>query len=228
MPPELPELSVWDGTLRLLLADVLAGVIGLERERRDQEAGLRTHILVAGGSCLFMIVGVYAWADFTLSQQVGAVVDPSRVASYVVAGIGFLGGGAIIKYGANIKGLTTAASVWITAAIGVAVGVGMYGLAIVTAALVLFTLWPLRQMAGRMGLRSEGERRLVVGLAGGGKVAELVAAAERAGASVESIHSSEEAEGRVVELVLGAAEGSPAIVDTLSAVAHVRTVEWAR
>ena len=85
-------------------------------------------MLVAGGACLFMIVGVYGWADFTFSQQVGAVVDPSRVASYVVAGIGFLGGGAIIKYGANIEGLTTAASVWATAAIGVAIGVGMYGL----------------------------------------------------------------------------------------------------
>ena len=228
MPPELPELSVWEGTLRLLLAGVLAGVIGLEREQRDQEAGLRTHILVAGGACLFMIVGVYAWSDFTLSQQVGAVVDPSRVASYVVAGIGFLGGGAIIKYGANIKGLTTAASVWITAAIGVAVGVGMYGLAVVTAALVLFTLWPLRKIAGRLGLRSEGERRLVVELDGDGKVAALVAAAEEAGASVESIHSSEEADGRTVELVLGAAEDSPTIVDTLGAVAHVRTVEWAR
>ena len=228
MPPELPELSVWEGTLRLLLAGVLAGVIGLERERRDQEAGLRTHILVAGGACLFMIVGVYAWSDFTLSQQVGAVVDPSRVASYVVAGIGFLGGGAIIKYGANIKGLTTAASVWITAAIGVAVGVGMYGLAIVTAALVLFTLWPLRQIADRLGLRSEGERRLVVELDGDGKVAELVAAAEEAGASVQSVHSSEEADGRTVELVLGTAEDSPTIVDTLGAVAHVRTVEWAR
>lgn len=228
MAPELPELSLWEGTLRLLLAGVLAGVIGLERERRDQEAGLRTHILVSGGACLFMIVGVYAWSDFTLSQRVGAVVDPSRVASYVVAGIGFLGGGAIIKYGANIKGLTTAASVWITAAIGVAVGVGMYGLAVVTAALVLFTLWPLRHIAGRLGLRSEGERRLVVELGGDGKVAELVAAAEEAGASVESIHSSEEADGRTVELVLGDAQDSPAIVDTLGAVAHVRTVEWAR
>jgi putative Mg2+ transporter-C (MgtC) family protein len=228
LQPELPELALWEGTLRLLLAGVLAGLIGFERELRDQEAGLRTHMLVAGGACLFMIVGVYAWSDFTLSQRVGAVVDPSRVASYVVAGIGFLGGGAIIKYGANIKGLTTAASVWVTAAIGVAVGVGMYGLAIVTAALVIFTLWPLRQIAKRLGLRSAGERRLVVGLEGAGRVAELVAAAEQAGASVESIHSSEEHDGRTVELVLGGAESSPAVVDLVAAVANVRTVEWAR
>jgi uncharacterized membrane protein YhiD involved in acid resistance len=131
LQPSLPDIPLWEGSLRLILAGFLAGLIGLERERREQEAGLRTHILVAGGSCLFMLVGVYAWADFTFSQRVGAVVDPSRVASYVVAGIGFLGGGAIIKYGANIKGLTTAASIWVTAAIGVAVGVGMYVLAAV-------------------------------------------------------------------------------------------------
>jgi putative Mg2+ transporter-C (MgtC) family protein len=227
LPPELPELSVWEGTLRLLLAGVLGGLIGLERERRDQEAGLRTHMLVAGGSCLFMIVGVYAWSDFTLSQEVGAVVDPSRVASYVVAGIGFLGGGAIIKYGANIKGLTTAASVWATAAIGVAVGVGMYGLAIVTAALVLAILWPLRRIANRLGLRSH-EGRVVVELGGEGAVAALVAAVEEAGATVESVHSSEEPDKRTVELVVGDAGDRPGLVDSLARVEHVRTVEWAR
>jgi putative Mg2+ transporter-C (MgtC) family protein len=227
LPPELPELSLWEGTLRLVLAGVLAGLIGLERERRDQEAGLRTHMLVAGGACLFMIVGVYAWADFTLSQRVGAVVDPSRVASYVVAGIGFLGGGAIIKYGANIKGLTTAASVWATAAVGVAIGVGMYGLGIVTTALVLFTLWPLRTIADRLGLRSD-EGRLVVELAPEGAVAALVAAVEQAGASVEGVRSSEEADVRTVELIVGAAGDKPGLVDVLGHVEHVKSVEWAR
>ena len=227
MPPELPELSVWEGTLRLLLAGVLAGVIGLERERRDQEAGLRTHMLVSGGACLFMIVGVYGWADFTLSQRVGAVVDPSRVASYVVAGIGFLGGGAIIKYGANIKGLTTAASVWVTAAIGVAVGIGMYGLAVVTAVLVLLILWPLRQLADRFGLRGD-EARVVVELGGEGAVAALVAAVEDAGATVEGVRSSEEADLRTVEIVVGDAADKPGLVDSLAHVDHVRTVEWAR
>ena len=227
MPAELPDLSLWEGTLRLVLAGVLAGAIGLERERRDQEAGLRTHILVAGGSCLFMIVGVYGWADFTLSQRVGAVVDPSRVASYVVAGIGFLGGGAIIKYGANIKGLTTAASVWVTAAIGVAVGIGMYGLAVVTAVLVLLILWPLRQLADRFGLRGD-EARVVVELGGEGAVAALVAAVEDAGATVEGVRSTEEADLRTVEIVVGDAADKPGLVDSLAHVDHVRTVEWAR
>jgi putative Mg2+ transporter-C (MgtC) family protein len=227
LQPELPDLSLWEGTLRLVLAGVLAGLIGLERERRDQEAGLRTHMLVASGACLFMIVGVYAWADFTFSQRVGAVVDPSRVASYVVAGIGFLGGGAIIKYGANIKGLTTAASVWATAAIGVAVGVGMYGLAVVSAALVLVTLWPLRHIADRFGLRSD-EGRLVVELEGDGSVSALVAAVEKAGATVEGVRSSEEADVRTVELIVGDAGDKPGLVDALGAVDQVRTVEWAR
>ena len=226
MQAELPEITLWEGTLRLVLAGVLAGLIGLERERRDQEAGLRTHMLVSGGACLFMIVGVYGWSDFTLSQRVGAVVDPSRVASYVVAGIGFLGGGAIIKYGANIKGLTTAASVWVTAAIGVAVGVGMYGLAVVTAVLVLVILWPLRQLADRFGLRSD-EARVVVELGGQGAVAALVAAVEDTGATVEGVRSSEEADARTVEIVVGDAADKPALVDSLAHVEHVRTVEWA-
>jgi putative Mg2+ transporter-C (MgtC) family protein len=227
LQPELPDIAIWEGSLRLVVAGFLAGVIGLERERRDQEAGLRTHILVAGGACLFMLVGIYAWADFTLGQQLGAVVDPSRVASYVVAGIGFLGGGAIIKYGANIKGLTTAASVWVTAAIGVAVGAGMYELSVVTTALVLFSLWPLRTMARRLGLKGQEERRLVVELEGRGAVGDLVAAVEAAGATLESVRSSEGEGARVVELVV---QGRPdaSLVDVVSAVPGARTVEWVR
>ena len=228
MQPSLPELPLWEGTLRLLLAGALAGVIGLERERRDQEAGLRTHILVAGGSCLFMLVGIYAWADFTFSQRIGAVVDPSRVASYVVAGIGFLGGGAIIKYGANIKGLTTAASIWVTAAIGVAVGAGMYGLSVVTTALALFSLWPLRSIAHSLGLRGEDDRRLVVELDGRGSVADVVAAAERAGARIESVRTSEEPSGRTVELVVRGTHVTGELLDAVAGVDRVTSVEWAR
>jgi putative Mg2+ transporter-C (MgtC) family protein len=227
LQPELPDLALWEGTLRLLLACALAGLIGLERERRDQEAGLRTHILVSGGACLFMLVGIYAWADFRLGQDVGAVVDPSRVASYVVAGIGFLGGGAIIKYGANIKGLTTAASVWVTAAIGVAVGAGMYELGAVTTVLVLFSLWPLRTLARRLGLKGQGERRLMVDLDSGGTVGTVVAAVEEAGGSVESVRTSEAGDMRSVELVV-AGDAEPHLIDAIMAVTHVKTVEWAR
>jgi putative Mg2+ transporter-C (MgtC) family protein len=228
LQPSLPDIPLWEGSLRLILAGFLAGLIGLERERREQEAGLRTHILVAGGSCLFMLVGVYAWADFTFSQRVGAVVDPSRVASYVVAGIGFLGGGAIIKYGANIKGLTTAASIWVTAAIGVAVGVGMYGLAAVTTALVLISLWPLRTVAHRLGLRSEGDQQLVIELGGDATLVDVLAAVERAGAHVESVRVSAEEGRRALEIVLSGETATPEVLDEVAAVDGVATVEWAR
>jgi len=228
LQPSLPDIALWEGSLRLILAGFLAGLIGLERERREQEAGLRTHILVASGACLFMLVGVYAWADFTFSQRVGAVVDPSRVASYVVAGIGFLGGGAIIKYGANIKGLTTAASIWATAAIGVAVGVGMYGLAAVTTALVLISLWPLRTVAHRLGLRSEGDQQLVIELGGDATLVDVLGAVERAGAHVESVRVSAEEGRRALEIVLSGETATPEVLDEVAAVDGVATVEWAR
>ncbi|HSC92111.1 MAG TPA: MgtC/SapB family protein [Gaiellaceae bacterium] len=226
----LPELPLWEGVVRMLVAGTLAGLIGLERERSDQEAGLRTHILVAGGACLFMIVGVYGWSDFTFNQRIGAIVDPSRVASYVVAGIGFLGGGAIIKYGPNIKGLTTAASVWVTAAIGVAVGVGMYALALATTLLVLFSLWPLRTIARRLGLRGADLRRLVVEVDGGGAVGTVVAAVEDTGATVELIRVADEAETRTVELVLGEVVDARtgALLEAVASLASVKAVEWAR
>ena len=85
-----PDLELWEGCLRLLIVVVLAGAIGLERELRDQEAGLRTHMLVGLGAALFIIVGVYSWAELDFGNQVGIVLDPSRVVAYVVTGIGFL------------------------------------------------------------------------------------------------------------------------------------------
>ena len=102
-----PSLALWEGLLRLVLAALLAGMIGIERELREQEAGLRTHMLVCVGATMFMLVGVYGWSDYQLGNQIGVVVDPSRVASYVVSGIGFLGAGAIIRHGINVRGLTT-------------------------------------------------------------------------------------------------------------------------
>src|SRR2546426_12116097 len=108
--------------IRLAVAAVAGMAVGIERELREQAAGLRTHILVAVGSCLFTLVSVYGFESF--AGQHTAAVDPSRVAAQIVTGIGFLGAGAIIRQGVNIRGLTTAASLWIMAAIGMAVGVG--------------------------------------------------------------------------------------------------------
>jgi putative Mg2+ transporter-C (MgtC) family protein len=223
----LPDLELWEGILRLVLAGVLAGAIGLEREAAEQEAGLRTHMLVCVGSCLFMIVGVYAWADFQFNQRIGAIVDPSRVASYVVAGIGFLGGGAIIKSGANVKGLTTAASVWVVASIGIAVGVGMYALAVAVTLLVLLSLWPLKVFATQLGLRGGRTVRLRVELDAKGDVAPVLGALERRSLDLESIRVDEEPDARRLELLVGARQAQvAAFADEISGLEHVRAVQW--
>ena len=117
--------------LRIFIAAILGGAIGLEREYRDKAAGFRTHFLVALGSALFMIVSAYGFAGAT---------DVSRVAAQVVSGIGFIGAGTIIFQKNAVRGLTTAAGVWVTAAIGLACGGGMYVLAAAATALVLFGL----------------------------------------------------------------------------------------
>lgn len=112
---------------RLLLAALLAGIIGLERESRHRAAGLRTHLLVSVGSALIMLISVYGFPGFPLSQR-----DPSRLAAQVVSGIGFLGAGTILREGVSIRGLTTAASLWVVSGIGLAAGAGFYFGALVT------------------------------------------------------------------------------------------------
>ena len=115
---------------RLLLAFALGAVLGFERERVDKPAGLRTHILVSLGSCLFTILSLTAFPGS----------DPARVAAYVVAGIGFIGAGTILQTRERIVGITTAASLWVTASIGMAAGAGFYILAIITTAIAYLTL----------------------------------------------------------------------------------------
>ena len=130
---------------RLVLAAVLGGLIGLERELRDHPAGLRTHITVAVGSALFVIAGAYGWSDFLTDRgSTNITIGVDRVASNIVTGIGFLGGGAILKYGANIKGLTTAASLWVTSAVGLASGLGSYVLVTAATMITLVSLVALR------------------------------------------------------------------------------------
>jgi putative Mg2+ transporter-C (MgtC) family protein len=123
----MPVDYVW----RLLLATALGAAVGLEREYRQKPAGLRTNILIAVGSALFTILSV------ELTKGVG---DPSRVAGQIVTGIGFLGGGAILRSGDAIHGMTTAATIWVNAAIGVAAGLGQFGLATLVTALTLVVL----------------------------------------------------------------------------------------
>lgn len=129
---------VWEVeiVLRLLLAAALGGAIGLEREALNKSAGFRTHTLVSVGSCLMMIISISIYLQF--HREVNA--DPARIAAQVVSGIGFLGAGTILRSGVNIKGLTTAATLWVVAGIGLAVGAGVYLAALATTIIVFVSL----------------------------------------------------------------------------------------
>lgn len=129
---------LWEFILRLLAAVAMGAAIGLDREYHAKEAGLRTHILVSLGSCLFMILSAYAFDAFLNHDHVS--FDPSRIAAQVVTGIGFLGAGIIILQKQVVRGLTTAAGLWVTAAIGLACGIGMYLIAAVCTVIVLISL----------------------------------------------------------------------------------------
>src|SRR5207247_3962127 len=168
--------------LRLALAAVLGAAIGVERELREREAGLRTHLLVSLGSALFTIVSAYGFHAFLASGASVVRADPTRIAAQIVTGIGFLGAGAIIRQGLSVRGLTTAATLWVVAAIGLAAGAGYYSAAVATTVPVIISLWPFRILARRLFLRFRPEReRLVVDLDPGRSAAPVLEAVERAG-----------------------------------------------
>jgi putative Mg2+ transporter-C (MgtC) family protein len=127
--------------LRLLVAALLGAAIGFEREIHAHPAGMRTHLLVALGSAGFTVLSV---AGF------GPGVDPSRVAAQIVTGIGFLGAGAILKEGVSVRGLTTAASLWVVAAVGMAAGVGAWVTGVTITVIAIVSLWPLRLISKRL------------------------------------------------------------------------------
>ena len=134
--------------LRVGLAAALTGAVGFERELRERAAGLRTHLLVGVGAALFTLVSAYGWQDVVSEGQVR--YDPSRVAAQIVSGIGFLGAGAILRQGLSVRVLTTAAGLWVTAAIGMACGAGFYEAAAVTTAVALVALGPFRRLERRV------------------------------------------------------------------------------
>ena len=149
-------LGSWEYELivRLLVAAVLGGLIGLERKQHGRAAGLRTHLLVALGAAMAMVVSIHFGHVYGQPGTVLSIrVDPARVAYGVMAGIGFLGAGAIIHYGVGVRGLTTAASLWCTAAIGLGVGFGMFAVSFVAVAIVLFALVVLDFVDRRIPVR---------------------------------------------------------------------------
>ncbi len=136
---------------RIAIAALLGGVLGLERQLRDQPAGFRTHILVALGACLFTLSSGFGFGTAPAGVLGDGVrVDLTRIASQVVVGIGFLGGGAILRHGATVRGLTTAANLWVAASVGLAVGMGFYVGATVTAGLAVLCLAGLKPLEKRL------------------------------------------------------------------------------
>lgn len=145
------EVTLVSAIFKLCLSLVLGSIVGLERKRKGQSAGIRTFALISMGATLAMLISIYV-PQVYLGLKNG---DPSRIAAQVVSGIGFLGAGAIIQMKGSVKGLTTAAGIWMIAAIGLTVGVGLYAISIVATALILIILVPLERFEHRVGMGSD-------------------------------------------------------------------------
>ncbi len=150
-----------DVSMRLVVAALLGAAVGLEREVHGHQAGMRTHMLVSLGSAIFTVLSIYG---FTAVPGT-ASPDPTRIAAQVVTGIGFLGAGAILKFGTNVRGLTTAASLWVIAAVGLAAGAGDYVVAAVGSVIAVLALGPLHELVQRLERRGPREIRLRLRLA---------------------------------------------------------------
>ena len=213
---DLPSLG-WDGTL---LRVVVAGAIGLERELDEKAAGLRTHMLVAVGSALFTLVGAYGFgAFFEGTSRVS--FDPSRVAAQIVTGIGFLGAGVIFRQGFTVRGLTTAASLWLVAAIGMATGAGFWKGAVLATVVGIVSLRPL-EWAKNWMLPQRAANRLVVDLAEGATSGDVLDALERIGDLLALRRDGKRLE---IELHLDRSARTHAL-DAVSALPQVEEVRW--
>jgi putative Mg2+ transporter-C (MgtC) family protein len=205
--------------VRLLLAAVLGGAIGAERELNDQPAGLRTHMLLTIGACLFTLISAYGF---------GRGTDPSRLAAQVVTGIGFLGGGAIVRHGLTVKGVTTAASIWATASVGVAIGAGSYVLGIGGAVLVVGTLFGLRradEVLQRWGVSRE---EYLIEAVPGFDMERLAEIGRREKVALRGMQLEEDDDATRITMVVKLPPGyrQARLLDALRQVEGVREVEW--
>jgi putative Mg2+ transporter-C (MgtC) family protein len=219
----VPSLDGWDALLRLAIACGLGAAIGFEREIRDRAAGIRTHLLVSLGSALFTIVSAYGFHEFLTSGDNIVRTDPTRIAAQIVTGIGFLGAGAIIREGLSIRGLTTAATLWVVAAIGMACGAGYYWPAAAATVLTILALWPLRLLAYRLieQIKPE-ENRITVELKEGEPLTRLLALVQK----VRHIEVTDEIDRRIVQLEIPDADEE--LVARLSDADFVIGVKWRR
>jgi putative Mg2+ transporter-C (MgtC) family protein len=226
---EIPSLRWEEALLRVLVAAALGGAVGLERELRDREAGFRTHMLVSIGSALFTIVSAYGFREFLVSGGNVVRADPTRIAAQIVTGIGFLGAGAIIRQGLSVRGLTTAATLWVVAAIGMASGAGYYSAAVITTFVVLLSLWPLRILAHEATVRFRSRtNRLLAQLPAGASPGPLVAEIERLGGRLENVEISHEADRRTVliDVALPPRADAPTIIARLAELQDVLEARW--
>jgi putative Mg2+ transporter-C (MgtC) family protein len=211
-----PSLSWLEALARIAVAAGLGGVIGLERELDEKAAGLRTHMLVSVGSALFTIVGAYGFSDFRAVQ-----VDPTRVAAQVVTGIGFLGAGLIFRQGFTIRGLTTAASLWLVAAIGMAAGAGFWKGAVIATIVALVSLRPLESMKG-FAIPQRAAAHLVVELKENATAGDVLDALEGAGDLLALRR-----EGRRLEIEVRLDRGARTrALDTVAALPQVEEARW--
>ena len=224
----VPSLSWPHVLLRVFVAAVLGGAIGFERELRERQAGLRTHLVVSVGSALFTLVSAYGFRDFLINGGSLVRTDPTRIAAQIVSGIGFLGAGAIIRQGLSVRGLTTAASLWLVAAIGMASGAGYYDGAVIATLGALLTLGPLRIVTYRVVRRYRSEvDRLLVEIPAGGSPAPLLEVVERLGARIVALDIAQEGDRRSVgiDVALGSAT-APAIAAGVAEIDGVLEVRW--
>lgn len=206
--------------LRLVVATVLGAAIGLERERKNHSAGLRTHMLVCLGSSLVMIVSV-----LVAGQIEGLHGDPTRIAAQVVSGIGFLGAGTILREGLTIRGLTTAASLWLAAALGLAAGAGLYLVAVVTTAIGLATLAAFSAFERRWFSSSHTARVVVTSEDRPGQLGRIADAMGRHRLNIFQVHLEPESEGLVdiaIQVRIEAGANLDAAVQELSSLPGVR------
>lgn len=214
------------------MAAALGGLIGFERELSDQPAGFRTHMLVSVGAALFTLAGAYGVEGFFEDGTRRIRFDPTRVAAQIVTGIGFLGAGAIIQQGFSVRGLTTAASLWVTAAVGLSTGLGYYWGAAVTALFTVVALYLLKRMRGVLfGRLKKGETRIVVRMGENLRLAQLVDVLELRGSTIESIKfadDEDESKQLVAKLTLAPNVSASEIVALASEVPGVRAVDSAR
>jgi putative Mg2+ transporter-C (MgtC) family protein len=213
--------------LRLGTAALLGSLIGLDRQRLDKSAGLRTHMLVSVGSALVMIVSAYGFDEVLRPERV--VLDPSRVAAQVVSGIGFLGAGAILRKNQSVHGLTTAASIWAVAAIGLAAGGGLYLAAASATVLMLVILAALKPLEDRLIGR---DRRRTLTLVAGKDLtmAEIEARVRAVGFDLKElrVRTRKRLGDRQIEITLsGAADPKlAAVVDALKGLDGVHAVGY--